>query len=224
MKESTFGGIFPEKHKAAKNRESYTSQQWADYQQRELQKLLLHASENVAFYKKSFAGKGITAADIRNIDLATLRDLPVLVKDDLRKFGTTTLVSTLCKQYYQYGLYKPLVLKKVKTATNVRHLVPSLFVIYLATLPLFLIVGFTLSLVPLALYLIMAVAFAFISRKSFKEAALIPLVYFSLHLAYGLGFVAGLFLKPVDDQKGKLLVTDQRELTVNSIEKGSSFT
>jgi succinoglycan biosynthesis protein ExoA len=123
----------------------------------------------------------------------------------------------LYKQYYQYGLYKPLVLKKVKTATNVRHLVPSLFVIYLAMLPLLLLLGLTLSLVPLALYLFAAIIFATISRKPFKEVVLIPLVYFTLHLSYGIGFLAGLTLKPApaNGKTSKLLLTDQRELTVN---------
>lgn len=124
----------------------------------------------------------------------------------------------LFKQYYQYGLYKPLVLKKVKTATNVRHLVPSLFVIYLAILPVLLLPAFKLSLIPLATYIAVAITFACISKKSLKEAVLIPPVYVTLHLAYGLGFLAGLTLKPVinRDEKGKVRVANNTELTVNS--------
>jgi phenylacetate-CoA ligase len=92
-KKRRFGGIFPEAYKAAKERESYTCEQWTKYQQAELQKLLLHANANVAFFKNSFEKKGLTAAQLRSIDLGRLADLPILAKDDLRKFGTTTLLS-----------------------------------------------------------------------------------------------------------------------------------
>ncbi|GEO09949.1 phenylacetate--CoA ligase family protein [Segetibacter aerophilus] len=93
-KKRRFGGIFSKEYKAAKNRESYTVQQWTDYQQAELQKLLLHAQAKVPFYKSSFDEKGITATDIQNLDLGRLEDLPVLTKEQLRKFCTTTLIST----------------------------------------------------------------------------------------------------------------------------------
>ena len=41
----------------------------------------------------------------------------------------------LFMQYYQYGLYKPLVLKKIKTEIKLRHLVPIGFVFYLMLIP-----------------------------------------------------------------------------------------
>ena len=124
----------------------------------------------------------------------------------------------LFQQYYQYGLYKPLVLKKVKTATNPRHLIPSLFVIYLASLPVLLLLGFYFSLIPLAIYFFTAIAFAVVSKRPLTEAFLIPPVYFTLHSAYGLGFLAGLSLKPTinTNKKKQRRVPSQRELTVNS--------
>jgi glycosyltransferase involved in cell wall biosynthesis len=127
-------------------------------------------------------------------------------------------LSLLFKQYFQYGLYKPLVLKKVKTATNPRHLIPSLFVIYLASLPVLLSLGFNFTLIPLAIYALVAIGFAFISKKPLKEAILIPLVYFTLHIAYGLGFLIGLSLKPQinANKKKQIVVSNQREFTVNS--------
>jgi succinoglycan biosynthesis protein ExoA len=124
----------------------------------------------------------------------------------------------LFKQYYQYGLYKPLVLKKVKSATNIRHLIPSLFVTYLALLPVSLLFGFYLTLLPLGMYLVTAILFSVCSKKPLKEAILIPPVYFTLHIAYGLGFIAGLSLKPAVSpaQQNQLLVPNQTKLTVNS--------
>jgi succinoglycan biosynthesis protein ExoA len=124
----------------------------------------------------------------------------------------------LFKQYYQYGLYKPLVLKKIKTATNIRHIIPSLFVIYLAFLPVFSLLGFYFLLIPLLAYSLIAITFAIASKRSFKEMLLIPLVYFALHIAYGAGFIAGLFIKPSINHAAQkpLIVSNQREMTVNS--------
>ncbi len=122
----------------------------------------------------------------------------------------------LFKQYYQYGLYKPLVLKKIKTATNLRHIIPSLFVVYLAFLPVFIVIGFYVALIPLAIYTLAAIAFAVKSKKPFNEMLLISAVYFTLHVSYGSGFLAGLFLKPKTNAPGKpVTVSKARKYTVN---------
>ncbi len=101
----------------------------------------------------------------------------------------------LFKQYYQYGLYKPMVLKKVKSGMNLRHIIPSLFVFYLIFLPVFLFLGLYFMAIPLMIYFIAAIYFSFNSKRSFQEMILTTVVYFILHLAYGLGFIAGLTLK-----------------------------
>ncbi|MDQ6815280.1 MAG: hypothetical protein M3040_16215 [Bacteroidota bacterium] len=92
-KQRRFGGVFPREYKAAKDRENYTSAQWITYQQRELQKLVLHAYNHVPYYRSSFERESIAATQLQNIDAGYLQHLPVLTKDDLRKFGTTTLLS-----------------------------------------------------------------------------------------------------------------------------------
>lgn len=124
----------------------------------------------------------------------------------------------LFKQYYQYGLYKPLVLKKIKSAANLRHIIPSLFVAYLALLPLFLLVGFYAALIPLAVYLSTAIFFAVAGRRPLEETILIPAVYFTLHIAYGAGFIAGLFIKPRTrwHEKMPVAVSNKIEVPVNS--------
>jgi succinoglycan biosynthesis protein ExoA len=99
----------------------------------------------------------------------------------------------LFKQYYQYGLYKPLVLKKIKSAVSVRHLIPTLFVLYLLTVPAYFIIPSYIGLVPLLLYLTGELFFTFRSKKPFAEMLAIVLVYPILHISYGMGFIAGLF-------------------------------
>ena len=113
----------------------------------------------------------------------------------------------LFKQYYQYGLYKPLVLKKVKSAINIRHVIPSLFVVYLALLPVFIIMGLYLLLFPFAIYFAAALGFSLTSKHPFKETLLIPLVYFTLHIAYGSGFIAGMAMKPNANNPAKQILS-----------------
>ncbi|HPR31538.1 MAG TPA: glycosyltransferase family 2 protein [Prolixibacteraceae bacterium] len=99
----------------------------------------------------------------------------------------------LMKQYFQYGLFKPLVSKKVKTEIKIRHLVPPMFVLYLILLPLFLFIT-PLSLLPLLLYIFLNLTFS-LSGKTYRilERMHLFLCYPALHLSYGSGYLAGIF-------------------------------
>ncbi len=104
------------------------------------------------------------------------------VRDSLKK---------LFSQYYKYGLYKPLVLRKVRGSVRLRHLIPAAFVLYLLSF----LAGFITPLwfIPLICY------FALISIAIFKFEANIQTklycypVFPILHLSYGTGFLLGLF-------------------------------
>ena len=96
----------------------------------------------------------------------------------------------LYRQYYEYGLYKPMVLKKVNSGLQWRHLVPSLFVVYLFTL--FLAIAYPFWLLPLALYLFVNVLFMLRSRKTIAVMFRLFFVYMTIHVGYGLGFLSGI--------------------------------
>ena len=99
---------------------------------------------------------------------------------------------SLFKQYFRYGKYKPAVIRKVKGSIKPRHLAPAFFVMYLFTLPLSFI--FTLWLIPLLAYLCLIVLYAIrLSRGKFSMACRCVPVFPTLHLAYGSGFILGLF-------------------------------
>lgn len=101
-------------------------------------------------------------------------------------------IKSLFKQYLQYGLYKPLVLRKVKSGTKIRHLVPTSFVLYLVGLP-FLILMHWGVLVPLGLYLLLNIYFSFKSEDtSWNIKVRILFIYPIIHFAYGIGFFLGL--------------------------------
>jgi len=101
----------------------------------------------------------------------------------------------LFKQYYQYGLYKPMVLRKISSAVRLRHIIPTLFVVYLCLVPVGLLLGYNIVILPLLLYALGNLYFSFASKKGFVRSMLISRAYVTLHISYGSGFIAGLFKK-----------------------------
>lgn len=91
-KKRRYGGIFEQQLKGFKNREAYTSEQWLGYQNTALAKLLKHASDSVPFYREAFKKGGLSK--LSSITTETLSKIPFLEKNDLRKFGQSTLLSS----------------------------------------------------------------------------------------------------------------------------------
>lgn len=99
-------------------------------------------------------------------------------------------LSKLFSQYYQYGYYKPLVFKKVSSGLRIRHLIPSLFILYLVGLPF--AIWWPHYLLPLAAYVVIAIIVSISAKTSWKVRWRMPMVFPVLHIAYGLGFLKGL--------------------------------
>jgi glycosyltransferase involved in cell wall biosynthesis len=108
-------------------------------------------------------------------------------------------VKKMSKMYYQYGLFKPLVNKKLGAPATIRQFFPVTFL-------LGLILGALLSiysnffLIPYAtvlfLYLFLATLFAFRSanqNKNYKLIAVLPAVFFVIHISYGYGYLVGIY-------------------------------
>lgn len=100
----------------------------------------------------------------------------------------------LFSQYFQYGLYKPLVIKKIKSEVKPRHLIPLFFVLYLISL--IGVIKFPFLLLPLLLYVVIDIYCSFVNNQSLVVKFASLLVYPILHLSYGLGFLLGLFKSP----------------------------
>lgn len=92
-KKRRFGGLFPQAYKAAKERENFTAAQWQEYQQQQLEQMLVHAFEHVPFYKERFSNAGVNLTTLKKITPDNINKLPVLTKELLRKYGTTTLLA-----------------------------------------------------------------------------------------------------------------------------------
>lgn len=93
-KNHRYGGWFKKSYKEAIEREYYSFEQWKNYQTIELRKLLLHAYDTVAFYNEKYSNAGITRDFLKSITVEGLKQLPYLTKDELRKYGKTTLLSS----------------------------------------------------------------------------------------------------------------------------------
>lgn len=102
----------------------------------------------------------------------------------------------LFRQYFQYGVYKIRVIQKRNGVPSWRHLVPGAFV--LGVLGSFLLAIFARR--PLCALgvtgpyaLANGVASLWMARKDWRTLPLLPLAFLTLHLAYGIGFLWGLW-------------------------------
>ena len=103
------------------------------------------------------------------------------------------------RMYFQYGLFKPLVNKKLGAPATIRQFFPGLFVIGLV---LGLIFSFLCRWMAwcyigvLALYLIIGFGIGIQKAIQYKKIALVwymPYTFFNIHLSYGIGYLMGLY-------------------------------
>lgn len=105
-----------------------------------------------------------------------------------------------CKMLFQYGIFKPLTNKKAQRITSWRQFAPPTFVIYILVIPFLIkLIGPTITLMPLALYSILCTAFSlqgYINGRlpNLHSTFFSLLVFPSHHLAYGIGYIAGMRL------------------------------
>jgi len=129
-------------------------------------------------------------------------------------------LSALFQQYFQYGFWKVAVIRKHRTAASWRHLVPGGFVAgnmallliavwasvfgakWLAASAISVWEGFALLYVLLSL----AASVNTARRSGWVMFPLLPMVYATYHLSYGLGFLAGLLRRPGDHSGGVFAV------------------
>lgn len=121
--------------------------------------------------------------------ICLLPDLIVdyFARDTIRKTG---------KMFYQYGLFKPLVNKKLGAPTTVRQFFPLLFVsglilgLILGLLNYYiLIVYFSI----IALYLLLAFSFSIKKAHTVSQIFYQIITYLTIHINYGWGYIVGIY-------------------------------
>jgi glycosyltransferase involved in cell wall biosynthesis len=104
----------------------------------------------------------------------------------------------LWKQHFQYGYFKPLVLKKIGGILTWRQTIPSLFVssmVITGILSFFMREALWCFLFISGLYITINLIFSSILsvRKGFQLFPFITVSFATLHISYGIGYVKGIF-------------------------------
>lgn len=121
--------------------------------------------------------------------------IPELVID---YFARDTLNKT-SRMYYQYGLFKPLVNKKLKGAATIRQFMPAIFttgLIFGPFISLFSVFFLYIYIFFVALYLSIGLAIGIkmsIVNKDIHLTYSIPFIFLIIHLSYGMGYLQGIF-------------------------------
>ncbi|MDP4280816.1 MAG: glycosyltransferase family 2 protein [Bacteroidota bacterium] len=122
-----------------------------------------------------------------------------LVPDVKIDYYARSSVKSLMKMFCQYGLFKPLVARKLGKAVTLRQFIPPLFVLFIS---LFLFAGIFIRIIfytwlaGISLYLIADLLFsAKIAGESgkWKLFFFLPWIFFLVHCSYGYGFLAGIW-------------------------------
>jgi succinoglycan biosynthesis protein ExoA len=113
-------------------------------------------------------------------------------------YRTRESLRSLFRQQMQDGYWKVRVLRKHKIPASVRHLVPAMFVFMLIALPLAsvwsaLAAWSWLLLIGTYLTCNLAASVTAAARSDWKLLPLFPVVFACYHIAYGYGFLRGLF-------------------------------
>lgn len=122
-----------------------------------------------------------------------------IIPDVVIDYTARDSMAKMRKMYFQYGLFKPLVNKKLGSPATIRQFFPTLFV-------LGLVFGGLLSLASnwilaaycavLALYVLMGLAVGVQTVGKWHKPALLwymPYTFLNIHLSYGVGYLKGIY-------------------------------
>ena len=112
------------------------------------------------------------------------------------KYFARDKISKVAKMFYQYGLFKPLVNKKLGKPATIRQFAPLVLV-------LGIIIGLIISIlwIPFAFiygigiifYMMLCLIASILSKGNFKQIILQSFTYMVVHFSYGFGYLAGLW-------------------------------
>lgn len=133
-----------------------------------------------------------------------------LIPDIIVKYYSRDSISKVANMFYQYGLFKPLVIKKLGKPATIRQIVPTAFTSFLIIFPFVFLVNMNalyLYTSILILYILISLFITFkesLSRRKILVA--LPYIFIIIHLSYGLGFIQGFYN----------IISNQRKPNINS--------
>ena len=101
--------------------------------------------------------------------------------------------------YYQYGLYKPLVNKKLGSPATIRQFFPLLFLLWLffgTIVSIFSPLALKVNVVILLFYLFIGLVVGMmgaIRTRNLAVMLIMPYIFLNIHLSYGFGYLRGIF-------------------------------
>lgn len=108
-------------------------------------------------------------------------------------------MSKIRRMFYQYGLYKPLVNKKLGSPATIRQFFPLMFLLFIifgGILSFFSKIALCIYITILAIYLFIGLTLgcmnAVITYKPILTI-LMPYVFLNVHLSYGWGYLQGIY-------------------------------
>jgi glycosyltransferase involved in cell wall biosynthesis len=107
-------------------------------------------------------------------------------------------LSTLARQYYEYGVWKVAVMRKHGRPAQVRHLVPALALLSFGLLAIACPVsaaarrGMVLSVAAYSFAIVLASLGCLMKSRQVKPLPALPFIFATVHLAYGSGWLSGL--------------------------------
>jgi len=120
----------------------------------------------------------------------------LLVPDIASCYYARDSLTKLAQMYYQYGYFKPLVLRKVRAILTVRQIIPPMFILALigsGAMALFFPAMRMLAASVVLLYLIGVVGCSstVAIKRGLRYAPALSTVFPVLHVSYGVGFLRG---------------------------------
>ena len=122
-----------------------------------------------------------------------------LIPSIVTKYFARDKIGKVKKMFYQYGLYKPLVNKKLGAPATIRQFFPLVFVLGLIFGAMLSCISWIIAVMYLSvmvLYLLLACYFTFKSVKKTSKISLFlyqPLTYLTVHVSYGWGYLVGIY-------------------------------
>lgn len=100
-KRRRFGGVFNEVLRQLKNREDWNLDDWNNYQNLYLKRILIHSYNTVSYYKNIFKKNKISEKHLEKFTIQDLPFLPILEKDSIRQ----AVNEFISKEYNRNKLY-----------------------------------------------------------------------------------------------------------------------
>lgn len=88
-----FGGVFQQELGHTKQRSFYTKDEWQNWQEQSLRKLLIHSFQQVPYYRNLFTKMGLSEDKLAHFDIERLSVLPILDKVTFRNGCTSDFLS-----------------------------------------------------------------------------------------------------------------------------------